>query len=849
MTLAPRRSRPMRSAGRRLLFATLLGSAGLALGHAPTSAQVYSNDVLPPLPDGEKRKHGFETLPRNPVDKRLKSAKAGSDEHMLMEAKELVYDYDREVVTAVGKVDIYYQGRALQADRVAYDQKNNRVKAMGSVKLTERDGNIVYADQLDVTDDFRDGFVSPLRLETTNRTHFAAARGRRENGTLSVFDRGVYTACEPCRENPQKPPLWQVKAKRIIWREDEKMIYYEDATFELFGQPIAWLPYFSSPDPTVKRKSGVLAPSLARSGDVGYSVEVPYFWALSPSSDLTLAPVVTQKQGVMLKGEFRQELIDGAYSIRAAGISQTNSDKFSDKVPLLINGVKPQDAGLSIGPGDKKERWAFETKGHFDINEKWSWGWDVNLVSDKWVRGDYDLWGSSYDATSSLYLIGQGDRSWFELRGYTFYGMTRYDQQDRLPWAAPVLDYEYTFENPVVGGELSFDINAATIHRDESDYARYRTRLQPRPENALIGAAGTYSRLSGEVQWRRQFIDPIGQVWTPFAFARGDLIYTDPKDDPRMGPFLDTRQDAAFRGMAGVGLEYRFPFIAESSFGTHQVEPIAQLLLRPNEGRIGKLPNEDAQSLIFDDTTLFAWNKFSGYDRIEGGSRANVGAQYTFTADSGASFTMLAGQSYQLFGRNSYKSFDDPTRIGPDSGLDERSSDYVAGATLVPNQHLAFASHFRFDDRGFDLRSAEVEGRATFERVQANLIYGRYDEQPLQGYDDIREGVLGGARIFVTEDAYVEGGARYNFDREVFDRTQVGFGINDIQQCLSLGFSYIREIDNSAETIKLDKVDHKFLLRVDLRTLGGGTVTTRSKQTRNDDMFGSNQTFLAQQPN
>ena len=58
------------------------------------------------------------------------------------------------------------------------------------------------------------------------------------------------------------------------------------------------------------------------------------------------------------------------------------------------------------------------------------------------------------------------------------------------------------------------------------------------------------------------------------------------------------------------------------------LEPIAQIIARPSEPANQSLVNEDAQSLVFDDTNLFQWSKYSGYDRFEGGLRANYGAQY-----------------------------------------------------------------------------------------------------------------------------------------------------------------------------------------------------------------------------
>ena len=118
---------------------------------------------------------------------------------------------------------------------------------------------------MDLSDDFRDGFVDSLRLDTADKTRMAAARADRTSGTFTVIHSGVYTACEPCKDDPKKPPLWQVKAARMIHDSSEKMIYFEDARLEFFGKPVAYMPYFSAPDPTVKRKSGFLMPFVSSS--------------------------------------------------------------------------------------------------------------------------------------------------------------------------------------------------------------------------------------------------------------------------------------------------------------------------------------------------------------------------------------------------------------------------------------------------------------------------------------------------------------------------------------------------------------------------------------------------------
>ena len=149
--------------------------------------------------------------------------------------------------------------------------------------------------------------------------------------------------------------------------------------------------------------------------------------------------------------------------------------------------------------------------------------------------------------------------------------------------------------------------------------------------------------------------------------------------------------------MPTVGVEYRYPFINVQSWGTQTVEPIAQVIVRPNETQVGRWPNEDAQSLIFDDSNLFRVDKFSGWDRVEGGGRANYGAQYTAQFNQGGFVNVLFGQSYQLFGQNSFAQ-GGTTNTGLDSGLDTKRSDYVARVSYQPNSTYKFTSRFRFDN-------------------------------------------------------------------------------------------------------------------------------------------------------
>jgi LPS-assembly protein len=154
----------------------------------------------------------------------VKQANGRSD--MLVEAKEMVYDKDNNTVSAVGNAKIYYQGKVLEADKVTYYRDKKQVLAEGNAKLTDEQGNVYYGTTFELTDDFKNGFINSLLLETKDKTRFSGPRAERAEGETTTFENGTYTACEPCKDDPSKPPLWQVRAKRIIDNHVEHKLYY-----------------------------------------------------------------------------------------------------------------------------------------------------------------------------------------------------------------------------------------------------------------------------------------------------------------------------------------------------------------------------------------------------------------------------------------------------------------------------------------------------------------------------------------------------------------------------------------------------------------------------------------------
>jgi LPS-assembly protein len=864
----------------RLSFARTLALSGAALlaGALPAAAQT---------PTGHETKNT-----------RSETAK------MFVEADELRYDTEKNIVSAEGNARIYYKDQTLEADRVVYDRHTGRVYAEGHAKLTQRDGTVLYGVRFDLTDDFRDGFIESLRAETpakpyknvlggqlpgapastdttgtgtgTYKTYFSAPRAERIEGDTTVFDKGTYTACDACKDNPNKPPLWRVRAKRIIHKNDEKMIYYEDSSLEFLGIPIAYVPFFSAPDPSVTSKSGILSPYLALNSHLGAGVGIPIFWALAPDYDLTLTPTYYSQQGFFAKAEWRQRLENGEYYIRATGISEQNPADF----PLA-----------PYGSGDQSLRGSFESKGQFIIADQWKFGWEFTLLSDKWYLNDYHVpsqtLSSNYfsETTSTVYLNGQGDRGYFDLRGYYFEGLSSHDFQPQQPFAHPVWDYNKTFDiDPAksfgIGGQAELDFNLTSLSASSASFQAVGPRVldnafglydictstitptnpkglyvsgQATGDCLLRGLGGDYTRVTAEASWQRKYIDPIGEVFTPFAFARlnGEWLDINTTNsytfasafgsstyfNASQSNFLGDR-DASFFGefIPGIGIEYRYPFVAKTSFASMVFEPIVQIVARPNQ-ELGSnsIVNLDAQSLVFDDSTLFDWSKYSGYDRFETGTRLNYGAQFTMNFNNGGYANLIGGQSYQLAGTNSYAT-PDAANVGLSSGLDTRLSAYVGAFTIAPNSIFSFIAKARFDVSSLAARRVDLITNYNFGALTGSIQFADYEEQPVIGYDVRREGLSLSSRYKISDNYFAQGNITFDMSRQFYPASLIGFtnpspfaiaafglgaGYQDECTTFSVNYSSIYQDYGSGSLTRNQTV----LLQLRLRTLGEAKVS------------------------
>ncbi len=706
---------------------------------------------------------------------------------LYLQGDQLIYDTKGNRVIARGNVEIFYDDNQLTADEVVYDQGANTLSAVGNVVLREKNGNIVRAERYTLTDDFRDGFVQSLSVETSDESRITAERAERREGNVNEFTNAKYTACKS--ENGM-PPLWCISAKKIVHDQAAQRISYQDAQFLLFGQPIAYLPYFEHPDPTVKRQSGFLAPSYGQSTELGFSIEVPYYFALAPNYDFTFHPAYLSKQGVLYQGVWRHKLETGQYSIKMSGIDQDASN--------LPDTAKNRDDLDGF-------RGSVESKGEFSVSSWWKFGWDGTLESDDTYRRFYKLDNILLtDRINTAYLVGQSERSYLGASLYHFGGLLFNDTAQSESYVHPIIDYNYVFQNPVLGGELRWNTNAISFTRNDGD---------------LLQRTQDINKVTSELKWRRRFTDTVGITYTPFGELRGDVYQLNNYTEPLTG--LNIADETVTRGRTTGGVTVAYPWVASSNAGSHVIEPIGQVVARQNSINQRNLPDEDAKSLVFDDTNLFESDKFSGFDRLETGTRVNAGVQYTFQSNDGGFVRVLAGQSFHVSGENA---FADPGRDpdgsfvhSPTSGLETKNSDYVLGLYAAPIDTFRILSQSRFDQDDGSLRREDMSVRFDYGPLMTQATYTYTAADPIRGVEKSQQDIIGVVGLQLTDRWSVSGSMRYDIDAEarLLDAIQVRY----LDECFMLSATYQETFIN--DPIRDIAPDRTVMLRFEFKNLGG----------------------------
>lgn len=621
----------------------------------------------------------------------------GAEGDALLLADEVVHDEEARAVIATGSVELSRGGRVLRADSLRYDRAADTVTAEGRVALTEPDGRVTFAERAELAGDLKSGVVRAMGVLFTDGSRLAAAGGRRTADGRSELAKAVYSPCAPCADDPDRPPLWRVRAARAVHDPADRTMLYTDATFDLFGVPVLYTPVFTQPDATVRRKTGLLTPTVGRNSTFGFTWGQPYFLVLSPHSDATFSPVLLSEDWPILAGQYRRRTETGFLLAEASATRDT------------------------LSAAEARDRGHVNLAGDFEPGDRWGAAWRYGFVferaSDPTYLRRYDFGrdsllpasvgvaapGRSGDSvlalargrsflTQNAYLRARGGGAEFSLDAYRFQSLDPEADSSREPWVAPLVDFRRRGAPGRWGGAWTIGANLRAMTRRSGSDSR---------------------RISAEIGWSVPFSTGAGDRYRFAASLRADGYHTDAEPGPR-----DAERTAetgfAGRALPQLSLDWRWPWVRAAGSWRLLAEPLAKAVAAPPPGNPDRIENEDSLAFEFDEINLFSVNRFPGLDRVEGGLRAAYGVRLGAFAPDGAGAEFLVGQAFRPREDDSYAA---------GSGLEGRLSDLVGRLAVRPAEYFDLSARFRLDPDALSTRRGALALSAGPDRLRGAVDY------------------------------------------------------------------------------------------------------------------------------
>ncbi|MBX6374087.1 MAG: LPS-assembly protein LptD [Acetobacteraceae bacterium] len=680
-------------------------------------------------------------------------------------ADEVEYDQERGIVTARGRVEAWQGERILRADEFTYNRNTGVATASGNVQLLEPDGQVLFADRVELSNEFRDGVLEGLRGLLAAGGRVAATGARRTGGTFFDLARVVYSACEPCASDPLAPPIWQLRSRIATLDQQAHQVRYRDASLVLAGVPVFYTPYFAHPDGTTPRQSGFLTPYVGVTRFLGPFVELPYYWAIDESQDLTVTPVIATRQVPNLGLEYRRRFNFGEIEARGS-------------LGYLARGDAHDERGFG---------YHIFSRGRFSIDENWRAGFDFNRASSELYLRTYRFGVRRYLPSLAFTEGFWGTEGYARMDLRAYQGLRPTDETGVIPNVLPNTYAEWSPGRDALGGYLTLDTWNFVITRDQGTSTR---------------------RLAARAYYELPRTDSFGSVWT-FRSQIDTIAWS--WDDLNLAPNFAVGGGSGTEARANlrVALDWRLPLVRSAgAWGSQLIEPRVQFVTGPNVGSYAMLPNEDSIDFEFTDANLFALNRFYGRDRQEGGTRVDAALRGAWYFPNGGLVEGLVGKSFRFIQDSNFPA---------DSGLQDRASDWVGRVRVSPVPWLEVIGRTRLDKDTGRFNMADVTGVLNLGPVSLSAGYLYSVPTPGLQPPSTREEVSAGVNARLGEYWRVGAFARYdiNINRPVLYAASVAYE----DECFLLEGRFVRNYAEDPSTQGLYPSNTIVLLRIGLKTV------------------------------
>jgi LPS-assembly protein len=551
---------------------------------------------------------------------------------------------DRQLI-AEGNVEAYQGKTRLRARKITFDRASQTLTIDGPIRIDDGEGITVLASYAELDRGLQNGLLQGARMVLDRRLQLASLQMTRVGGRYTQLYKTAVTSCRVCDDG--RPPLWQIRARKITHDQAERQLYFEEAQLRVLDVPIFYLPAMRLPDPTLERATGFLIPSVRSTSNLGTGVKLPYFLRLGDHADLTLSPYYSSRTRT-IEYRFRQAYRKGRISFEGA---HTND--------ALISG---ETRGYLFGSGQ------------FDLPRGYQLDFIIQTASDNAYLLDYGI--SDLDRLRSEIAVSRYKRD-SAVRTRLINYETLRDGDDESLLATLVMDatLERRFFPRAIGGEFRLGLDVHSHHRTS--------------DLDIVGR--DVNRAGIELDWRRTvlFANGLRSDWRIGYTAESFEVFQDSRFQQRINrttPHAALRLSLPMSRAAGRG-------------GTQFFEPLVQLAWSDVNGDT-QPPNDESRFVEFDRGNLLALSRFPAGDRREDGLVLAYGFNWAHFAPSGWEASATIGQVLRQ---------DADPDFTLSSGLSSTSSDMLIASQIRLDNKLAFTARTLLDN-AFSFSKAELRG-------------------------------------------------------------------------------------------------------------------------------------------
>ena len=568
-----------------------------------------------------------------PVPPPFASAPAADDIHITADHADL---QQGGISQAVGDIQMLRGNQQIRADKLVFDQQNNKASFSGDIYYWGHDlylhGDSAYLELDNETGTFK----NTRYMIKHHRGQGQADTLLTQKRTKTLMRNADYSTCG------KNDNFWKISAKEVNLDHAKDQGNAKNIILRIKDLPVFYSPYLSFPL-SEKRKTGFLAPDFTDSSRGGVIISTPFYWNIAPHKDATLIPRLMSKRGLLLAGEFRHLAKQGYTEISGEYLPNDTEFNGESRHLLSLNHTRH-----------------FAGKGNFTL--------DYNRVSDQAYFEDF---ASSSAISSQRFLEQRADLNYRGNWWDTNIRLQGFQSVDRSVTEQPYKRLPQILFHARSGsgsGRLNYQLS--------SEYVYFYRRAYPN----LSSAIGSRIDLLPSVSYPQHTL-------ATFVVPRFSLRYTqyDVRDSGSSNP---SRLLPIFSLDSGLFLQ-RALSIARKSF-IQTLEPRLFYLYVPEDNQ-DDIPIFDTSAYDFSFDSLFRENRFTGADRVGDANQIVLALGTRFinrTSNKEIGYLRL-GQAYYLKNHQVF--------LPEDNRVKNNTSPIIAEVTATPTRDWKFRGNWYWD--------------------------------------------------------------------------------------------------------------------------------------------------------